>query len=68
MFGFVAAGVGVALVPQMALVEREGVVVKPLADVTLRRTVLFATLGDIPAMAPADYRPDPFSRFMTRAL
>ncbi|HUW17275.1 MAG TPA: LysR family transcriptional regulator [Actinomycetes bacterium] len=41
MFGFVAAGVGVALVPRMALVEREGVVVRPLAGVQLRRTVRF---------------------------
>lgn len=41
MFGFVAAGVGVALVPQMAIVERAGVVIKPLADVNLRRSVLF---------------------------
>jgi molybdate transport repressor ModE-like protein len=42
MFGFVAAGVGVALVPQMAIVERAGVVIKPLAEVNLRRSVLFA--------------------------
>lgn len=43
MFGFVAAGVGVALVPRMALVERAGVVVRPLVGVNLRRTVRFAT-------------------------
>lgn len=41
MFGFVAAGVGVALVPQMALVDREGVVVRPLAGAQLRRSVRF---------------------------
>jgi len=46
MFGFVAAGVGVALVPQMALVEREGVVVRRLTGVDLRRSVLFASLTD----------------------
>ena len=46
MFGFVAAGVGVALVPQMALVEREGVVVRPLAGVNLWRSVRFAVLAD----------------------
>ena len=46
MFGFVAAGVGVALVPQMALVEREGVVVRPLAGVQLRRSMRFASLRD----------------------
>ena len=42
MFGFVAAGVGVALVPQMALVAREGVVVRPLAGAQLRRSIRFA--------------------------
>lgn len=46
MFGFVAAGVGVALVPQMALVEREGVVVRPLAGTQLRRSIRFAWFGD----------------------
>ena len=46
MFGFVAAGVGVALVPQMALVEREGVVVRPLAGAQLRRSIRFATRRD----------------------
>lgn len=45
MFGFVAAGVGVALVPQMALVEREGVVVRPLAGAQLRRSVRFVWFG-----------------------
>ncbi|MFL6182316.1 MAG: LysR family transcriptional regulator [Actinomycetes bacterium] len=44
MFGFVAAGVGVALVPQMALVERDGVVVRPLAHLNLRRSVRFVSL------------------------
>jgi DNA-binding transcriptional LysR family regulator len=51
MFGFVAAGVGVALVPQMAMVAREGVVVRPLAGVNLRRSVLFATLTEAPPPA-----------------
>jgi DNA-binding transcriptional LysR family regulator len=46
MFGFVAAGVGVALVPQMALVEREGVAVRPLAELNLRRSIRFVTLKD----------------------
>ena len=46
MFGFVAAGVGVALVPQMAIVEREGVVVRPLAGAKLRRTVMFVMHPD----------------------
>lgn len=45
MFGFVAAGVGVALVPQMALVERDGVVVRPLAGAQLRRSVRFVWFG-----------------------
>ena len=44
MFGFVAAGVGVALVPQMALVEREGVVVRPLGGLNLRRSIRFVSL------------------------
>ncbi len=49
MFGFVAAGVGVALVPQMALVKRGGVVVRPLAGLTLRRSIRFVSLaGDAP--------------------
>jgi molybdate transport repressor ModE-like protein len=54
IFGFVAAGVGIALVPQMALVERDGVVVRPLADVSLARSVRFATHreGAPPAAAP----------------
>jgi DNA-binding transcriptional LysR family regulator len=51
MFGFVAAGVGVALVPQMALVEREGVVVRPLAGSQLRRSVRFVWFG--PSSPPA---------------
>lgn len=46
MFGFVAAGVGVALVPQMALVERDGVVVRPLKGAQLRRSIRFATRPD----------------------
>jgi DNA-binding transcriptional LysR family regulator len=46
MFGFVAAGVGVALVPQMALVDREGVVVRPLAGLNLRRSVRFVNLRE----------------------
>jgi DNA-binding transcriptional LysR family regulator len=46
MFGFVSAGVGVALVPQMALVEREGVAVRPLAGVNLRRSVQFVVLAE----------------------
>lgn len=45
MFGFVAAGVGVALVPRMALVERDGVVVRPLAGPQLRRSVRFVSFG-----------------------
>ena len=53
MFGFVAAGVGVALVPQMALVERDGVVVRPLAGAQLRRSIRFAWFGEAspPAVA-----------------
>jgi DNA-binding transcriptional LysR family regulator len=53
MFGFVAAGVGVALVPQMALVAREGVVVRPLKGARLRRSIRFATRRDesVPAAA-----------------
>ncbi len=46
MFGFVAAGVGVALVPQMALVKRSGVVVRPLAGQTLRRSIRFVSYAD----------------------
>lgn len=46
MFGFVAAGVGVALVPQMAMVDREGVVVRPLSGVSIRRSVRFVSLPD----------------------
>jgi len=54
MFGFVAAGVGVALVPQMALVEREGVVARPLAELNLRRSIRFVTLrGEAPPAADA---------------
>jgi DNA-binding transcriptional LysR family regulator len=54
MFGFVAAGVGLALVPQMALVPREGIVVRPLADVTLARSVRFVANREQapPAVAP----------------
>lgn len=54
MFGFVAAGVGIALVPRMALVPREGIVVRPLADVELARSVRFVTPreGAPPAVAP----------------
>lgn len=49
MFGFVAAGVGVALVPQMALVARDGVVVRPIAGAQLRRSIRFVSLaGDAP--------------------
>jgi DNA-binding transcriptional LysR family regulator len=46
MFGFVAAGVGVALVPQMALVKRSGVVARPLAGQTLRRSIRFVFYAD----------------------
>lgn len=46
MFGFVAAGVGVALVPQMALVKRSGVVARPLAGQTLRRSIRFVSHAD----------------------
>jgi DNA-binding transcriptional LysR family regulator len=53
MFGFVAAGVGVALVPQMALVERDGVVVRPLAGAQLRRSIRFAARRDEPSPAAA---------------
>jgi hypothetical protein len=54
MFGFVAAGVGLALVPRMALVPREGIVVRPLADVDLARSVRFVTHRDgaPPAVGP----------------
>ena len=54
MFGFVAAGVGLALVPRMALVPREGIVVRPLADVDLARSVRFVTHreGAPPAVGP----------------
>ena len=54
IFGFVAAGVGIALVPQMALVERTGVVVRPLVDVQFARSVRFATHreGAPPAVGP----------------
>ena len=54
IFGFVAAGVGIALVPQMALVERPGVVVRPLVDVQFARSVRFATHreGAPPAVGP----------------
>lgn len=54
IFGFVAAGVGIALVPRMALVERVGVVARPLADVELARSVRFVTHHDAapPAVAP----------------
>jgi DNA-binding transcriptional LysR family regulator len=38
--GLVAAGLGVALVPGLALSESPGVVVKPLAGRTVRREVL----------------------------
>jgi DNA-binding transcriptional LysR family regulator len=53
MFGFVAAGVGVALVPQMALVEREGVVVRPRAGAQLRRSIRFASRRDEASPAAA---------------
>lgn len=46
MFGFVAAGVGVTLVPRMAVVSREGVVVRPLMGVNLRRSVRFVAFRD----------------------
>jgi len=45
-FGFVAAGVGVALVPQMALVDRPDVVVRPVAGLDVRRRVHFVTFRD----------------------
>lgn len=53
MFGFVAAGVGVTLVPRMAVVDRDGVVVRPLAGVHLRRSVRFVAFreGAPPAAA-----------------
>lgn len=41
-FGFVAAGVGVALVPRMAVVHRLGVAVRPLAGSPLVRAVELA--------------------------
>lgn len=53
MFGFVAAGVGVALVPQMALVKREGVVVRPLEGLALRRSIRFASIADAAPPAAA---------------
>ena len=43
IFGFVAAGVGVALVPEMALVPREGVVVRRLGGPIVSRSVQFVT-------------------------
>lgn len=53
MFGFVAAGVGIALVPQMALVPRDDIVVRPLSDAPLARSVRFVTHRDAPpAIAP----------------
>ncbi|MFZ0323648.1 MAG: LysR family transcriptional regulator [Actinomycetes bacterium] len=54
IFGFVAAGVGIALVPQMALVRREGIVVRPLSGVQLARSVRFVIHreGAPPAVAP----------------
>ena len=42
-FGFVAAGVGVALVPRMALVDRPDVVVRSVAGLDVRRRVQFVT-------------------------
>jgi DNA-binding transcriptional LysR family regulator len=45
-FGFVAAGVGVALVPQMALVDRPDVVVRSVAGHDVRRRVQFVTFRE----------------------
>lgn len=53
MFGFVAAAVGVALVPEMALVPRDGVVVRRLGGPLVSRSVQFLTFrqGAAPAVA-----------------
>jgi molybdate transport repressor ModE-like protein len=53
MFGFVAAGVGVALAPEMALVPREGVVVRALGAPLVSRSITFVTFrtGSPPAVA-----------------
>jgi DNA-binding transcriptional LysR family regulator len=45
-FGFVAAGVGIALVPQMALVDRDDVVVRSVAGLDVRRRVHFVTFRE----------------------
>ena len=45
-FGFVAAGVGVALVPHMALVDRPDVVARPVAGLDVRRRVHFVTFRE----------------------
>jgi DNA-binding transcriptional LysR family regulator len=45
-FGFVAAGVGLALVPEMALVDRPDVVVRPVAGLDVRRRVQFVAFCD----------------------
>jgi len=44
MFGFVAAGIGVALAPEMALVPRDGVVVRRLGGPQVSRSVQFVTV------------------------
>jgi molybdate transport repressor ModE-like protein len=45
VFGFVAAGLGVALVPEMAAVPRAGAVVRPIAGFSASRTVRFLAPG-----------------------
>lgn len=52
-FGFVAAGIAVALVPRMALVDRPGVVVRPLADGRLVRSVELVHPADAPPAVAA---------------
>jgi DNA-binding transcriptional LysR family regulator len=52
MFGFVAAGVGVALVPDMAIVPRDGVTIRQIGGSQLSRSVQFVTFrkGSPPAV------------------
>jgi DNA-binding transcriptional LysR family regulator len=45
-FGFVAAGVGIALVPEMAMVDRDDVVVRSVAGLDVRRRVAFVAFRD----------------------
>jgi DNA-binding transcriptional LysR family regulator len=45
-FGFVAAGVGIALVPEMAMVDRDDVAVRPVTGLDVRRRVHFVTFRE----------------------